>query len=73
MNNTISNEVLELIKEIKCLINVDDTTTEINPNYLQYFEQNELEDIKEQLLNRKFNQNKINKDYLDEIYEKIKE
>jgi len=60
----------ELIEEIKHLISVDGSAVDINPNYLEYFEYDELSDIKYQLLNRKLDQNEIAKEYLDEIYEK---
>ncbi len=60
----------ELIEEIKHLISVDGSAVDINPNYLEYFEYDELSDIKDQLLNRKLDQNEIAKEYLDEIYEK---
>jgi|GEM_PF-1900860 len=60
----------ELIEEIKHLISVDGSSVDINPNYLEYFEFEELCDIKKQLLNRKLDQNEIAKEYLDEVYEK---
>lgn len=63
----------ELIKEIKELLKVKDSEKiEINPNYLNYFEEDELVDIKNQLLGRKENITEITSDYLDEIYEKTK-
>ena len=60
----------EIIDEIKHLISVDGTSIDINPNYLEYFDMEELEDIKVQLLNRKLDQAETSKEYLDEIYEK---
>jgi hypothetical protein len=60
----------EIIDEIKYLISVDGSTIDINPKYLDYFELEELEDIKQQLLNKKLEQNKIVKEYVDELYEK---
>ncbi len=65
-----STDKLSLIDEIKHLISVDGATTQINPNYLEYFDIEELEDIKVQLLGRKLDQESISKDYLDEIYDK---
>lgn len=63
----------ELIKEIKELIKVTpDDKIEINPNYLNYFDEQELSDIKNQLLGRKENITNTTSDYLDEIYEKTK-
>jgi len=62
---------LELIEEIKQLISVDGTAIDINPNYLKYFELDELEDIKQQLLNNKSNANSFTKEYVEELYEKF--
>lgn len=63
----------ELIKEIKELLKITPADKiEINPNYLNYFEEDELLDIKNQLLGRKENITKITSNYLDEIYEKTK-
>lgn len=63
----------ELIKEIKELLKITPSDKiEINPNYLNYFEEDELVDIKNQLLGRKENITKITSNYLDEIYEKTK-
>ncbi|MGM0519013.1 MAG: hypothetical protein ACQERD_05170 [Campylobacterota bacterium] len=63
----------ELIEEIKELIKISkEEKIEINPNYLDYFETDELEDIKKQLLNKKKSINKSNVDFLDELYEKTK-
>ncbi|MEA3499091.1 MAG: hypothetical protein U9R16_08535 [Campylobacterota bacterium] len=59
-----------LIQEIKHLISIDGVSVEINPNYLEYFDLEELEDIKIQLLERKLDQDEISKEYLDEIYDK---
>lgn len=67
----MENNKLELIEEIKQLISVDGTTTDINPNYLEYFELEELEDIKQQLLNSKSNVKSFTKGYVEELYEKF--
>ncbi len=67
----MENNKLELIEEIKQLISVDGTTIDINPNYLEYFELEELEDIKQQLLNNKSNVNSFTKGYVEELYEKF--
>lgn len=62
-----------LIDEIKELLKTSPSEQiEINPNYLNYFEEEELEDIKKQLLGRKENFSKTSSSYLDEIYEKTK-
>jgi len=64
----------ELIKDIKLLISTNDTDkVAINPNFLEYFQLEELVSIKEQLLVKKNNIRKDTFDYLDEIYEKTKE
>jgi hypothetical protein len=68
MNDTTK---LELIEEIKQLISVDGSSIDINPNYLEYFELEELEDIKQQLLNSKSNVKSFTKDYVEELYEKF--
>ncbi|QKF59441.1 hypothetical protein ACN2EN_06830 [Aliarcobacter lanthieri] len=64
----------ELIKEIKELIKTNkDENVFINPSYLNYFSENELEDIKYTLEIKKKEFNNRNLDYLDEIYNKTKE
>ena len=66
----MKNEIIEKIKEhIK--INPNDSI-EINPNYLEYFEEEELLEIQKQLEYRKDNISKITNNYLDEIYQKTK-
>lgn len=63
----------ELIEEIKRLISTDkNDVIEINPNYLQYFEIDELESIKDKLLLKKKEIIENNSAILDEIYEKTK-
>lgn len=63
----------ELIKEIKELIKVsNEDSIEINPNYLNYFEEEELSDIKKQLLEKKSSKSSVSSGYLDELYEKTK-
>ena len=63
----------ELIKEIKELIKVsNEDSIEINPNYLNYFEEEELSDIKKQLLEKKSSMSSVSSGYLDELYEKTK-
>ncbi|NVJ52556.1 MAG: hypothetical protein HWD90_02590 [Campylobacteraceae bacterium] len=64
----------ELIKDIKLLISTDDDdNVDINPNFLEYFQIEELNSMKEQLIKRKNNIREDTFDYLDEIYEKTKE
>lgn len=58
----------ELIEQIKRLISVDGSQVDINPNYLEYFQIEELIEIKERLENKKDSRSSIGKDYLDEIY-----
>ena len=63
----------ELIESIKELIKINpNDTIEINPNYLEYFDEEELLDIQRQLQFRKENISKITNNYLDEIYLKTK-
>ncbi|MBU3013500.1 hypothetical protein KO488_01930 [Poseidonibacter lekithochrous] len=63
----------ELIAQIKELLKINkDEVIDINPNYLEYFQEEELEDIISQLNGRKKNVLAITGEYLDEIYEKTK-
>ena len=63
----------EIIENIKKLIKINpDETIEINPNYLEYFDVEELLDIQKQLEYKKNNISKISNNYLDEIYQKTK-
>ena len=66
----MKKEIIENIKEL-IKINPDDTI-EINPNYLEYFEVEELLDIQRQLELKKKDISKITNNYLDEIYQKTK-
>ena len=63
----------QIIENIKKLIKINpDESIEINPNYLEYFDVEELLDIQKQLEFRKDNISKISNNYLDEIYQKTK-
>ncbi|MCG3701918.1 hypothetical protein L5F41_07435 [Aliarcobacter butzleri] len=63
----------QLIEEIKELLKINqDEILEINPKYLDYFEEEELLNIKDKLESKKREINKISNDYLDEIYLKTK-
>jgi len=63
----------QLIEEIKELIKINpNDSIEINPKYLEYFDEEELLNIKKELELRKENISKISNNYLDEIYEKTK-
>lgn len=63
----------ELIENIKNLIKINpNETIDINPNYLEYFDVEELLDIKNQLERKKEEISDISKNYLDEIYQKTK-
>ena len=63
----------ELIKEIKELLKTDENEKiDINPNYLNYFDEDELKDIVFRLIEKKVEQKEGNSDYLDEIYQKTK-
>ncbi len=62
-----------LIENIKELIKINpNDSIEINPKYLEYFDEEELLNIKKELELRKENISKISNNYLDEIYEKTK-
>ncbi len=64
----------EIIEEIKSLIAINkDDVIEINPDFLQYFDVEELVSIKENLIIKKNNIRENTFDYLDELYEKTKE
>ncbi len=63
----------EIIEEIKKLIVFSDSDTiEINPNFLEYFELEELVQIRNRLLLKKSKIRENTFDFLDEIYEKAK-
>ena len=63
----------QIIENIKKLIKINpEETIEINPNYLEYFDEEELLDIQKQLEFKKENISKISNNYLDEIYQKTK-
>ena len=63
----------QIIENIKKLIKINpEENIEINPNYLEYFDVEELLDIQKQLEFKKENISKITNNYLDEIYQKTK-
>lgn len=63
----------QIIENIKKLIKINpEETVEINPKYLEYFDEEELLDIQKKLEFKKENISKISVNYLDEIYEKTK-
>ncbi|MDD2640045.1 MAG: hypothetical protein WCY75_03010 [Sulfurimonadaceae bacterium] len=62
-----------LVHDIKMLINsTDEPLVEINPKFLDYFTDDELMVLKEDLLQKKKNFMQNNADWLNEIYEKTK-
>jgi len=62
-----------IINEIKELIVIDkDDVVEINPNMLEYFNDEELIGMRNDLFNKKKNIREENASWLNEIYEKIK-
>ncbi len=72
MENKLTKE--EVIKEIKNLISINkNETIDINPNFLEYFDLEELISIKETLIIKKSKIRETTFDYLDELYEKTKE
>lgn len=67
------DEKQELVEEIKRLISSEkEDVVEINPNYLEYFSQEELEEMKGNLLYKKENYQEVTKEFVDELYEKTK-
>lgn len=63
----------QIIENIKKLIKINpEENIEINSNYLEYFDVEELLDIQKQLEYKKENISKISNNYLDEIYQKTK-
>ena len=64
----------ELIEEIKSLISSNkNEKVDINPNFLDYFDLDELISIRDNLIFKKSKIRETTFDYLDEIYEKTKE
>lgn len=62
-----------LIEEIKELISTTkEDVVEINPNYLEYFTPDELEEIKANLLYKKENYHEQTREFVNELYEKTK-
>ncbi len=62
-----------LVQDIKVLINSTvEPLVEINPKFLDYFTDDELVALKEDLLQKKKNFMQNNADWLNEIYEKTK-
>ncbi len=60
-----------LIKEIIELIDKNGSSkTDINPNYLEYFEMEDLIDMKDGLLRNSEDFKKDNNNFLDEIFSK---
>jgi hypothetical protein len=60
-----------LIDEILELINKNGShTTDINPNYLEFFELEDLIEVRDGLIKNSENFKKDNNDYLDEIFSK---
>jgi hypothetical protein len=63
---------IDLVEEIKILINTDDINiVEINPNYLDYFTLEELQEIKDELVFKKQNQNEFVEQYVQELSSKL--
>lgn len=64
----------EVVEQIKDLISTDkNESIDINPNFLEYFDLDELISIKETLIIKKNKIRETTFDYLDELYEKTKE
>jgi len=65
-------EKQQLIDQIKFLIGCNDKPTEIDPNLLQYFDEDELIAIRDNLLQSKKDLHQQSIKWLDELYEKTK-
>ena len=61
----------DLIIQIKHLITVTGEAVDINSKILDYFQYNELKDIRDNLRYKKTHQDDITADYLDELYEEL--
>lgn len=62
-----------IIEEIKVLItSSDDDVVEINPNFLEYFELDELIEMRDNLIHKKQNFKETSLDFVNELYEKTK-
>jgi hypothetical protein len=66
-----NEEKMVLIEEIKKLIATEKETIDINPNYLEYFELEELQNIKDELILKKKNIEESTSLYVEEIYTKL--
>ncbi|MEA2050169.1 MAG: hypothetical protein U9O56_05510 [Campylobacterota bacterium] len=60
----------DLVEDIKHLISINGENVDINPNYLEYFELDELIEIKKNLEYKKINQDAISNSFLDELFDK---
>ena len=66
IKNTLIEDIKDLIKTNK------NEVIEINPKFLDFFTKEELESIRDDLVNKKLRQKESNSLILDEIYEKTK-
>ena len=72
MSQTQQSSKIDLIEEIKILINTNDINiVEINPNYLDYFTIEELQEIKDELVLKKQKQNQFVEQYVQELSSKL--
>ena len=61
----------ELISEILQLINTNDNSKiDFNPSYIEYFEKDELIEIRDLLLGKKEQNKKPSRDLIDDIFDK---
>lgn len=65
----MNKEKIKLINEIKTLISSDNTNVELNIKYIEYFELDELEEIKAQLENKKEQNKTPSRDLIDDIFD----
>ena len=65
----MNNEKIKLINEIKTLISSDNKKVEFNIKYIEYFELDELKEIKIQLENKKESNKTPSRDLIDDIFD----
>jgi hypothetical protein len=64
------NTKKELIDQILALINTNDNKKiDFNPNYIEYFEEDELIEIRDILLGKKESNKKPSRELIDDIFE----
>jgi len=65
----MNEEKIKLINDIKSLISSDNKKVEFNIKYIDYFELDELKEIKSQLENKKEQNKTPSRDLIDDIFD----